>query len=210
MQILKFLFFGFLFTPFLFRLDVVQEKSKDVVLLKPDSQVKQSFIAKHHGLYQIRIFANNPKLLYREPIYFNLKDKNEEKTILKTDFTGFNVGTNTWIRFQFEPEWQSKGYEYTFILETLSSRSGITNPSFIELKQSVEKIPQLKGFLVNGQEQNGSLVFKTYYKLSPIQFLQDAGADLLSRINGDSEFIFLYLLTLFFLTIITGYAFLFK
>ncbi len=207
MSILKLLIFSFLLSPVLFRLDTVQVKSSEAVLLKPGYEYEQTFVSKHDGLYLIKVFANNPKLEYKEPLLFKLLSADTKEKIVEIPFSGLNVGVNTWIRFQFLPQ-KSIEKKFSFYLSApIEAKKAVPIELGKAIKNSEGK--DLSLFL-NGEKQSGTLLFKSYYKTGIWQFIKDSLNDFWQRISLDKQFLIAYIGLIISILMVTIYALFFK
>lgn len=192
-KILKLLPFGIFLLPFLFRLDTVQLKPSDALVLKNGTEVKQYFTPKHNGLYLIKIFAKNPKLIYQGPIKIRLNQSAGETLVSEMNLMGLNIGDDVWVRFQFAPQNESLGKEYYF---SLSVPIEASSSSYVSLLVSKDRSLGVGNTVINHGRQNESLMFKTYYKTSLLQYVSDVTADFINRIQNDLPFITVYVILL--------------
>ncbi len=207
MRILKFIFFGFLFTPFLFRLDVTQYFSDDAILFNKEvKSIGQTFVAQHDNIYQLKISMNNPQLTSnKRPLVFQLKESPQAKnSLVNLLFSSENVGANYDLRMQFVPISDSKNKLYYFEISSPLAASS----SALEIRQSKKDIYQGGSAYINQEKTSGDLAFKVYYKVSLTQFIKDSGADFLKRLNQDVPFIMIYALLILVTTALTVYSFL--
>ncbi|MBI5123500.1 hypothetical protein HZA75_06605 [Candidatus Roizmanbacteria bacterium] len=207
MKILNFLFFGFLFIPFLFRLDMAQNISNGALLINKEViSVGQTFEAQHNNIYLVKIATNNPKFSsYREPLVFQLKESPQEKNSLVTiPFSSANIGTNYALRMQFAPILQSQGKPYYFEI----SSPQVASNSALEIRRFEQDVYQEGDAYVNQKKTSGDLTFKVYYKVSLVQFIKDSGGDFLNRISKDSPFVLFYILLMLTTAIVTLSSFL--
>lgn len=191
MKILKFLLLGFLFAPFLFRLDTAQNNSRDTLII--NQYIKsfgQSFIAQHNNIYLIKLFMNNPHITGPSHILsFVLKEQGNKTNLAEIHFTSANIGQNYTLPLQFAPVSDSKGK--TFILEISAPEQSTS--SALEARYSLKNVYQKGNGFVNGKPIRGDFAFKVYYKTSPLNFLKDSWQDFSDRINKDRIFIIIYM-----------------
>lgn len=206
MKILNFLFFGFLFLPFLFRLDMAQNISNGALLINKEvNSVGQTFVAQHNNIYLVKIAMNNPKFSsYKEPLVFQLKESPQEKNSLVTiPFSSANIGINFALRMQFAPILQSRGKPYYFEI----SSPQVASNSALEIRRSEQDVYNKGDAYVNQKKTNSDLAFKVYYKVSLVQFVKDSGGDFLKRISKDSPFVLFYVFLMLTTATLTVYSF---
>jgi hypothetical protein len=178
-------------TPILFKIDIYQTKSNDVVLLGygVNQSVGQTFTAKHNNIYNIKILVNNSNLEYKQPVIFSIKNSPSDNTDLRQiKFSGENIGSNYWLPIKFPPLPDSKDKMYYFELrvDPQSSKN-------FEVRRSKTDTYRYGNAYVNKQESNGDFSFKVYYKVNIIEYFSSIFSDLYAKITEDRQFFMFYL-----------------
>lgn len=197
-----------LISPILFRFDIFQTKTDDVVLLglNGGQKIGQTFTANHNNIYHIKLLVNNPNLSYKLPILFSIKSSpSDVNNIIQLKFSGDNIGTDYWLPLKFTPIPNSKNKTYYMELSAFPSSS-----SAIEVRRSKNNTYDFGSAYLDGRKTNGDLGFKVYYKVGIKQFVGDSLSDFMKRIGADKEFFVVYMVIIVVLILTLLYAFIIK
>lgn len=83
-----------------------------------DQELGTSFVANHDYLNIVILSLKNPGLANQGDYLFSLKEG--DRVLVERQFSGFNVGDPSSVRFQFEPIAGTKGKELSLSVKALS------------------------------------------------------------------------------------------
>lgn len=196
------------------RIDSFQEKSETVLIAGPGNSISQSFYSFHDNFAGIRILVFNPDLGGKQN--YKIQIENDQKEIIREEIiTGFNLGWNFELRYDFAPITGSKNKYYKFLLSTDSENEfekdslTLLNNNKLGLQDIDSKLmekldPIHKSYTaiaytrtdnykngetyLSGFKLPGDLVFKTYYSINIKKYPIDAYNDFTTKMKADGGF----------------------
>lgn len=188
------------------RLDIDQALIQDRVILKRESKIEQSFVAKHDSISTVVLLrADNSNLAVTDDLTFYLFEYIDERgrdrrEVSKIKFEGANVGAKSSLKLRFNPITDSKGKKYSFAI--VNETKIDSEPQFptdsISLSTSEQDIypdGDLYQRLNNkseSEELKRDLSFYVYYSIYPHEYLVDLMQDFVGRLARDVWFTILY------------------
>ena len=102
------------------RLDIQQPLRDTWVPLSVGKSVSQSFTATNNFVNVVILYFKNPGLGNKGELQFSLQLE-DGTSLVERQFSGYNIGDPSDVRFQFEPLLSSKNKKFIIVVKSLSS-----------------------------------------------------------------------------------------
>lgn len=192
-----FLSFGIRFVPDRFQpsLGVTQKVYDDV-------EVSQRFIASEDNLSTLGMSIKNPNLVNKKEIRLSIYDQ-DENLVRESVLSGMNIEDGKFVKFKFDPIYDSRNKEYRFVLSALSTQKH----EALEVFLTSDNLPGVEKSYIDLEESEYSTSFVPFYK--PKNFFE-VGLNIYSQWIGkflkDTAFAFGYLALVVSMTIFIIYT----
>lgn len=101
------------------RLDIQQPLRDTWVTLSAGKSVGQSFTATNNFVNVVILHFKNPGLANKGELQFSLQSE-DGAILVERQFSGYNIGDPSDVRFQFEPLLSSKNKKFIIVVKSLS------------------------------------------------------------------------------------------